>query len=259
MIVELIGPSGSGKTTAARRLNQDSSINELKLLSLKELRCLERQLGWRKLREDVFKDRAFSKFRRLTALYLKYPGIACPLLALMLLQGRPYRWRAASRAIATFSLSVYLKGHERDRTTILDEGFVQALWALLIGSRKLRGRWLIRRLILAHQRLVSPINIVFSIEPDTARDRVFSRDSKGRFNKESDDELKEQFEFAFDHHRQIVAMMPASAIDATLDGTDTEDDITKRITQVIMTLIQGCDPSQSTGTPVQLSFKAAQH
>lgn len=259
MIVELVGPSGSGKTTAASRLSDGPCKNELNLVSPEELRCFENQSGWRKLREDILKDRGLSKFRRLSAFYLKHPGIAWPLFALMVLQGRPYRWRAASRALATFSLSVYLKGHKPNRTIILDEGFTQALWALLIGSQKLRGRWLIRRLITAHQRLINPINIVFAIEPGTARDRVFSRNSKGRFNKESDSELKKQFEFAFHHHCQIVAMMPPSVIDATLDATDTEADITKRLAQVITTLIQGCDASEKSGSDVSLSLKPAQH
>lgn len=254
MIVELIGPSGSGKTTLVRRLDKNCEDQTPDLLSLSDLRKLENEIGWRKMR----KDKGFQLFRQLLGFSLAHPSIGSKILALTILQGRPFRWRAARRVQATYLLAIHLKNHLQGRIAILDEGFIQSLWALLIGSKELRGRWYMHRLIRAYNRAIRPMNVLLDVGPTTARSRVFARTSKGRFNMASSETLKEQFEFALDHHQQIVGLMSPDFISTTIDGTTQEAEIVERLVQAIHAKMRGNLPNGMSKDDVTLALNPAQ-
>lgn len=244
MIIELIGPSGAGKTTVVGQLDDYDGREPLKLISSAELRKLEHEAGWRLLREC----KGVAKIREFGPLYWRHPGIAWPLLALTILQGRPFRWRSAKRILAALSFSLHLEQTRRNRTVILDEGFFQALWALLINSKKLRGIWLIERIMMNYQRLIDPVNILLTVDPATAKSRAFSRKSNGRFNQETSSEQWRQFDFALDHHRQITALMPPNMIRATIDGAYNKADVSRTLVRTITALLGQQERSGKTGS-----------
>lgn len=232
MIVELIGPSGTGKTTAVDQIDGRDCEEPLDIVDKTTLRTLEREAGWYQFRED--KD--VSDVRKFLPFYLRFPSVALPLLALTILQGRPFRWRYVNRALVTLSFSIHLRDHCRDRIVVLDEGFTQALWALTIDSNELHGTWLIRHVLNAYRRLVDPAGILLKVDPALARARVFSRESKGRFNRQSSPEQQRQFERALEHHRQIVALMPPGMIKATVDSAGDKAEIKQNLIRTIAEL-----------------------
>lgn len=258
MIIELIGPSGAGKTTVVGELDEYDGEEQLKLTGVAELRTLEHEAGWHRLR----KCKGVSKIREFLPLYWRHPSISWPLLLLTIVQGRPFRWRSNNRALAALALSLHLGRNCRNWTIVLDEGFIQALWALLIDSKTLRGKWLIRRIIINYQRLVDPINIALAVDPAIAKSRVFARESKGRFNRKSSAEQRCQFDVALDHHRQLVALMPPDMIKATIDSANNRVDVSQRLVRTITGLVGGQDRSCSAKADhrsITLEFTHAQN
>lgn len=229
MIIELIGPSGSGKTTTLEQLDQIGDQFGHRLMGIEELRHLENAHGWRRIRK--FDNRAF--LREIGPLFWRYPGIALSIVTLTALQGRPFRTRAAKRALALLSFSLHLREFHPDRLIVLDEGFVQSLWGLLIGSQKLRGQLLLRRTIESYWRIVRPVGIRFQIDPELTRARAFSRQSQGRFNRTSGADLHHQFGHALEHHRRLVALIPKGMIQASIDVSCTKSELSSSVADAI--------------------------
>lgn len=229
MIIELIGPSGSGKTTTVEQLDQIGDEFGNQLMGVAELRQLENAHGWRRVRK--FGDRAFA--REMWPLFLRYPGIVWSIVMLMVLQGKPMRTRAAKRALVLLSFSLHLRKHYPDRLIVLDEGFVQSLWGLLIGSQRLRGQSLLRRIMKSYWRAVKPVGIQFRIDPALTRERAFSRQSQGRFNRKSSADLHHQFGPAVEHHRRLVALMPKGMIQASIDVSCTKAELSTSVADAI--------------------------
>ena len=232
MIVELIGPSGCGKTTLVEQLGRHRHQIGRSLMAISELRQLENERGWVRFRK--LDHRAFIK--EFGSLFWRCPRMSWSIIALMALQGRPWRTRAAKRTLCTLSFSLHLQKSYPDRFVVLDEGFVQSLWALLIGSRELRGQWFLRQIINAYWLRVRPFGIQLKIDDDLARTRAFSRQSLGRFNQASSADLHHQFDSAVDHHRRLVTLMPKAMIYATIDVECTRSELSASVADLIKTI-----------------------
>lgn len=232
MIVELIGPSGCGKTTTVEQLGQHRHQTGHSLMGIAEFRQLESERGWVRIR----KLGHLAFIREVGPLFWRYPRMAWSIIALTALQGRPFRTRAAKRTLGTLSFSLHLQKHYPERFVVLDEGFVQSLWALLIGSRQLRGQWFLQQIIKAYWLRVRPIGIQLKIDDDLARARAFSRQSLGRFNQASSADLHHQFGSAVENHRRLVTLMPKAMIYATVDVDCAKSELSASVADIIKTI-----------------------
>lgn len=234
MIVELIGPAGSGKTTAARHLDDLLGPRLPALLPSAELERLDREIGERHLERLPFG----ARLRALGPLVARHPGVALPVLALALLHGPPYkrRLRRAQRCLGHVLLMLRLRRQMPDAIVVVDDGFTQTLWTMLIDSRALRATWLIRTALAAYHRAVQQRAIRLRVDDDTATVRVFGRESSGRFNRDAPAGRRQAFGRWLAYHRRLVELLPAHVFAAVIDATGAERDVARALADVVVDL-----------------------
>jgi energy-coupling factor transporter ATP-binding protein EcfA2 len=238
MFIELIGPPGSGKTTVAALLDlQLSSRTTLPLVSSGDLARLDKTMG------DHYVKRAGPVLRVLLLLRLliQYPLVVGAILALAAVHGpnRKERYRRARRLLGHLLLLARLRRVAKSSVIILDDGFVQRLWSMLIESKELRAEALIRVALERYCAMIRPLCITLVIDDAATTDRVFRRKSRGRFNEGTGADRRHEFNRWLEYHRSIVALLPPHVIAASVDADGTPDEVAQRLSRVVSHLA-GC-------------------
>lgn len=245
MLIELIGPAGIGKTTAARRLATILEGNGLDVLGFDELERLEQEIGMRSFRGLGPSRRAFV----IAGLVLRRSDIVLPVMLLAWLSGperstgsRRARWRRARRLLGHVRLVLALRSDGRtraqdDRIVLLHDGFTQLLWTLLIDGPPLRAERLIRFVLARYHAVTGQRCIRFVADDETVVDRVFSRDVKSRFSRNSDERQRRDFEHWLDVHRGLVDLLPKGLVIETVDGSSTPEEVVTTLANAVSSML----------------------
>ncbi|MDH3663108.1 MAG: hypothetical protein OEU92_24315 [Alphaproteobacteria bacterium] len=226
MLIELIGPAGCGKTETARRAEAILREGGIEVLGFDRLEELESEIGTRSFRAY----RRATRWRATVGLLMKCPDIILPILFLSWLYGpeestgtRARRERHAGRALGHVRMALALRRTAADRVVLMHEGFTQVLWTLLIDSPSLRAKGLIRFTLARYHQRFRQLGVRLVVDDDTVMQRVFARDDKGRFNRDSSDQQRRDFPRWLEDHRALVAMLPDGLIEAEVDGSGSSE------------------------------------
>lgn len=216
MIVELVGPPGAGKTTLVETLDSLDSRG-LSMLTYEEYRSLDRELG----ESAIMKLDRWPYWRLIAPLCCRRPVMAISLFILVLLHGGPYKRRArkARRVLAQVLFTERLLERFADRVVVYHDGFTQCIWSMVIDSPSLRGHRLIRRIMHDFYTTLPIKLVILEIDDRTVAERVFSRTSKGRFNKSSSASRRAEFGRWLDYYRELVALLPANLTNSRIDAS----------------------------------------
>ena len=231
MIVEMVGPPGSGKTTIAGELDQHAQGTSLPILSFEDYDKLDREKG----EIAIMKMGRLARWRKLMPMILSWPRWVVYLPILVLLHGRPFlrRSRKAQRVLAHVLFAERLGQRCPDRICVHHDGLTQCLWSMLIDSRKLRGKNLIRSLMLEYYRRIETKIVLLELEDSVAAGRVFERESKGRFNRDSAPKQRTDFPRWLDYHRQLVHLLPIAPGEARVDARASSQEVSKGVLDAI--------------------------
>lgn len=234
MFVELIGPPGCGKTTITRLLDEWFADGPLPYVTSTELASFDRDIGEHYLERIGFIGRVFS----LAPLLWRQPRVTVGVLILAAMHGPPYRkrFRRARRVLGHFLLMLRLRKLAEQRVIVLDDGFVQRLWSLVVESEKLHGERIIRTVLAHYDAALAPLGVNLEIDDDATTARVFGRNSRGRFNRESGEERRRAFALWLGYHRRLVALLPSKAIQASIDASGEPREVADRLAAVVIGL-----------------------
>lgn len=234
MFVELIGPPGCGKTTIARLLDEWFAGSALPYVRSTELASLDSDIGEHYLKRIGFFGQVFC----LAPLLWHHPRIAVGVLFLAATHGPPYRTRfqRARRILGHFLLMLRLRRLADERVIVLDDGFVQRLWSLLVESKSLHGERLVRIVLDQYYATLAPLGVNLEIADDVTTARVFGRNSRGRFNRESGEERRQAFSRWLGYHRRLVTLLPSKAIQASIDASGEPGEVADRLAAVVIGL-----------------------
>lgn len=248
MIVELIGPAGSGKTTTAclaGRMLQEKGVD---VLDVAELERLESEIGPRSIRKADF----FAGTRLVVGMFCRCPDIAIPILLLSLIYGpekstgsRRRRRRRARKALAHVRMALALRKTASNRLVLLDEGFTQLLWTLLIDGPGLRAAWLIRFVLRRYHAAIGQMGIRLVIDDATVTERVFARAWTGRFSKDSTGAQRRSFGRWLDFHRALVDLVPGTLTRTSMPMTGSQDDTAARLVAAVETIRRSANAQAS--------------
>ena len=227
MIVEMIGPPGVGKTTAMGRLDELAQNDDLPLLGFDDYQTFDRECG----QAAIMKRYRLNRWLVLSAMLWRRPRLVASVMTLALLHGRPFlrRIRKAERVVAHVLFSERLKSHFPDKICIHHDGFTQCLWSMLVGSRELRGKSLIRRLLHDYYGDTNMRVVLLEVDDSVAAERAFSRISKGRFNRDSSPKTRTEFGRWLDYHRQIVELLPVDRNVVRIDAGTSPSDVAANV------------------------------
>lgn len=234
MFVELIGPPGCGKTTIAHLLDKRFAGSTFPYVTSTELDNFDNRIGERSLKHIGLLGRVFT----LGPLLWHQPRIAMGVLVLAAMHGPPYwkRFRRSRRVLGHFLLMLRLRSLAEERIIVLDDGFVQRLWSLLVESKKLHGERIIGNVLARYYAALSPIGVNLEIDDDATTARVFARNSRGRFNRDSSEERRQAFASWLGFHRRLLALLPPEAIHASIDAGGEPQEVADRLAAVIADL-----------------------
>ncbi|MEM8950081.1 MAG: hypothetical protein AAGC99_12190 [Pseudomonadota bacterium] len=210
MLIELIGPAGIGKTTTAKGAEAILREKGVDVLGFDELERLESEIGTRSVRRYGRWGRAWF----VISMLCRRPDITLPVLLLPHIYGaevstgsRGRRRRRARRVLGHVRLALSLRHMPSDRVALLDEGFTQVLWTLLIDSRSLRASWLVRFVLKRYHAAVGQAGVCFDADDTTIERRAFAREANSRFSRDSTAEPDPR---AADESRASVQMRGAA-------------------------------------------------
>jgi hypothetical protein len=140
--------------------------------------------------------------------------------ALVLLQGAlsPKRWRKARRPLTNLLMIEQLPVAFAGRVLVLDDGFLQKLWSMLVGKSAVEGLEHVEALLAEYYAATGVRCIQLQVPDDVALERVFGRDSKGRFNRNASDRLRDRSRRWFAEHHAISERMSVGPVIARIDG-----------------------------------------
>jgi len=219
MIVEFVGLPGAGKTTLAEELDRLDPRLSVPFIAFEEYQALKIEIG----EIAIMRLGRMAFWRAIGPVCLRRPGLAFSLAVLTVLHGRPFKRRArkARRVLAHVLFTERLIEQFPDRIVVHHDGFTQAIWSMLIDSRRLRGRRLIRWAMRNFYGSIPVRILVLEIDDTTVVKRIFGRTSKGRFNRDSPPSRRAEFGRWLDYHRELVKLLPqdlaVSRIDASCD------------------------------------------
>lgn len=236
MFIELIGPPGSGKTTIAALLDEHLSRTTVNYISSGDLTRLDCELGDHHIKRIGLARRVIS----LAPLLWHHPRVAAIVLALAALHGpnRRERYRRARRLLAHFLLLLRLRQRAENSVIILDDGFVQRLWSMLIESTDLRATSMIKVVLDRYHATLRPVCVSLEIDDSAATTRVFNRESRGRFNQSTNEMRRRDFARWLDYHRRLVALLPPGAIVDSVDANGTPSEVAQRLTTIVICLAE---------------------
>ncbi|MGI9509487.1 MAG: hypothetical protein ACR2QJ_09085 [Geminicoccaceae bacterium] len=251
MLVELIGPAGIGKTTAARRAKQILEDMGVDVLGFDQLERLESEIGIRSLNGRSW----LARGRIIAGLLARRPDITLSILLLSWLYGREEstglrrgRRRRTRRVLGHLRMALTLRKTAADRVVLLDEGFTQVLWTLLIDSPSLRAKWLIRIVLRRYHQTIGQRGVRFIVDDEQVVQRVFARNTRGRFNRDSSDQQRRDFPRWLDYFRKIVDMLPAEFAVTTIDGSSRAEAVATELVQAVLSILPATD--RPAGDPV---------
>jgi hypothetical protein len=219
MIVEFVGLPGAGKTTLAKEFDRLDPRPGAPFLAFEEYQALKIEMG----EIAIMRLGRTAFWRAIGPVCLRRPGLAFSLAVLTVLHGRPFKRRArkARRVLAHVLFTERLVEHFPDRIVVHHDGFTQAIWSMVIDSRRLRGQRLIRLAMRNFYGSIPVRILILEIDDTTVVKRVFGRTSKGRFNTNSSPSRRAEFGRWLDYHRELVKLLAenlaVSRIDASCD------------------------------------------
>jgi len=243
MIVELIGVPGSGKTEA--------TLRALDLLAARGINCVgyEELERYRTERGDRYLNRCnlVARLFHFATLYRRYPAVVLRVRWLALRHGAigRKRWRKARRPLANLLMALRLESEFPGRVVILDDGFLQKLWSMLIGAASLRGLAHVEALLAEYYAATGVRCIRLDIPDDLAVERAFARDSKGRFNRDAGAKIRTEFGAWLGHHRACMERMPRGAVVARIDGSQPPDLVAAAVVDCVAHLCQASTSASS--------------
>lgn len=231
VIVELVGRPGSGKTSTARAALALLQERGLAVVPFAELDAYQSTRGERFLIRCNILLRAFH-FARFYRRQLRF------LLGVWWLTLRhgglsPGHWRKARRPLASLLVACRLAADFPGRGILIHDGFVQKLWSTLIESRALRDRERIAALLASYYQLTGIRCIVLQAPAEVVTERIFSRDSKGRFNRHSPPRRRQEFARWLGYHDAITGSLPAAAVLGEIDATLAPDAVAEQVARLI--------------------------
>lgn len=231
MIIELVGPPGSGKTVAARRVIELLRVRGLDVVGYDELEAHRDAQGDRHLNRLGL----MACWRRLAPLRLAWPDTVRQVLRLIWLHralGRK-RLRKARRPLTHWAMSRDLAAAFPGRVIVLDDGFVQKLWSLLMGPTPFRGAPLLQALLAAYYADTGVRCIRLQLSDQLAESRAFERQTRGRFHRGAGRTIRAQTARWIPLHRELVALLPNGAVAGSVDASATPEQVANAILLVL--------------------------
>jgi thymidylate kinase len=225
MLIELIGPSGIGKTTAIRGLEKTSVGRR------SDFRSYDDYMDMRRFHEEG----RVGEEPGLLPLLWRHPRLVASVVSLALLHGPPLRrrMRKAFRCLANLAITERLRERHPDDLIVIDDGFMQTLWSLVVESRALRGRRLMRIALADYQRAIKQRAIRLRVDHEEIEERVFARESGGRFNRHAGPAVREAYRKWLDYFEEIAALAPPGMIVSEIDGRRDPDLVAASLAEAI--------------------------
>jgi hypothetical protein len=204
-VLELMGPSGIGKTTIGRLAAGHAPDGvEFRLKPASDA--------------DARGDEVWRLSDLLRAVWYD-PRLARRVLWVAICHGRPFR-RRLRKAVRLVHYPLDLERWRRatpGHTLVLDEGFLQKLWALVVESERLRATTTIEKLLADHYRRSGVRGVLLDAGETLVAERVFARTTRGRFSRDSGAALREAYPRWVAQHRTLVALLPDGTLADTVD------------------------------------------
>jgi len=225
MLVELIGPSGIGKTTVLRELAATPVGQRDDFLSYEDYVVQRRIEAADKHGEEP----------SILPLFWRHPRFVGAVMALAFLHGPPVkrRLRKALRCLASLTIAQELLDRYPGRTIVIDNGFTQTLWSLVVESGALRGKKQIATALACYYELINQQGIRLLVDDEQVKARVFARESAGRFNRKAGEKERQAYGKWLAFFREIVAEAPAGMIVAEVDGQPAPSAVAAAIAETI--------------------------
>lgn len=225
MLIELIGPSGIGKTTVLRELAATPVGQRADFLSYEDYVVQRRAEA----------DDKHGEEPSILPLFWRHPRFVQAVMTLAFLHGPPVkrRLRKALRCLASLAIAQELRARYPDKVIVIDNGFTQTLWSLLVESRALRGQDKIATAMACYYELVGQQGIRLLVDDEHIKARVFSRESAGRFNRNAGETEREAYGKWLGFFREIVAQAPAGMIVAEVEGQQSPEAVAAAIAHTI--------------------------
>lgn len=237
MIIELVGPPGSGKTAVADALIEALRSAGIDTVGFDELEDYRTRRGDRRLN----RMNAVQRWVTLAPLRRRFPGLTANLLRLVwdhrALTRK--RWRKARRPLTHWWMARDLETMFPGRVIVLDDGFVQKVWSLLMGPGELRALPLIRVMFKAYYADTNAKCIRLDVSDTTAFARAFDRETSGRFHRGTSAKLREQTARWIGLHRTLSALVPAEHLLAVVDANQPLADVVSDLATTLRSALEG--------------------
>lgn len=227
MIIELVGPPGSGKTAAAGRVIELLRVRGLDVVGYDELEAHRDARGDRHLNRLGL----MACWRRLAPLRSAWPDTVRQVLGLIWRHcalGRK-RLRKARRPLTHWAMARELAAAFPGRVIVLDDGFVQKLWSLLMGPTSFRGAPLLRALFAAYYADTGVRCVRLELSDQLAESRAFDRQTRGRFHRDSGRKIRAQTARWIPLHRELVALLPHGVVLGSVDASASLEQVAHAI------------------------------
>lgn len=223
MRVEFVGPPGAGKSTVAQHLSEVDFAAPLHLLSFDDYQSINLDYG----EKSIMQMPRVARWAILARFALRRPKLTLAVAGLIFLHGRPLlrRGRKAQRVLAHFIFAERLEARFADWVVVHHDGFTQCLWSTVIDSGSLRGKGLIRFAMRQYYDRFRTRLIVFEASDELVAGRVFTRVSRGRFNRESSEVRKAEFGRWLGYHRELRDLLPEDLEKIPIDADSTPRDL----------------------------------
>jgi len=228
MLIELIGPSGIGKTTVLRELAATSVGQRADFLSYEDY-VVQRRIDT---------DDKHGEEPSILTLFWRYSRFVRSVMTLAFLHGPPVkrRLRKALRCISSLGIAREMRARYPNKLIVIDNGFTQTLWSLVVESEALRGKKQIATAMTCYYELINQQGIRLLVDDEQVKARVFSRESAGRFNRNAGEVERQAYTKWLEFFREIVALAPAGMIVAEVDGQQAPADVAAAIAHTIENL-----------------------
>jgi hypothetical protein len=155
--------------------------------------------------------------------------------------------RKTFRCLANLAVTERLVERHPNDLIVIDDGFTQTLWSLVVESRALRGRGLIRIALADYQRVIGQRAIRLRVDHEEVEERVFARKSGGRFNRHASPAVRETYRKWLGYFEEIAALAPPGMIVDTIDGRQHPDLVANALAETIEAIAPAAPaPSEAT-------------
>jgi len=160
--------------------------------------------------------------------------------------------RKAFRCLANLAITERLLERHPDDLIVIDDGFTQTLWSLVVESRSLRGRGLIRIALADYQHAIGQRAIRLRVDHEEIEERVFARESGGRFNRDAGAPVRAAYRKWLGYFEEIAALAPPGMIVDEIDARRDPDLVATSLAEAIEAIAPAVpapsnDPERSRG------------